>query len=110
MAEVDERLLKEVTDRLIAALDPEQVILFGSWAWGTPNENSDLDLFVIVKESSEGPLQRNRRARECLRDIPVSKDVLVRTRAEAERFRYIHASLECQVFEEGRVLYDQRQG
>ena len=106
MQKVDDALLQELTDRLVDTFQPDQVILFGSYAWGNPDEGSDVDLYVIVPESSERPLQRARRALACLSGLRVAKDVLVRTRAEAEKFRHVYASLESQVFEKGRVLYE----
>jgi predicted nucleotidyltransferase len=106
MAKLDESLLNEMTTRLVQTFQPDQVILFGSHAWGTPDEGSDIDLYVIVPESSERPVQRARRALACLAGLRVAKDVLVRTRAEAEKYRQVYASLECQVFEKGRVLYE----
>jgi predicted nucleotidyltransferase len=106
MAKIDESLLNEITNRLVQAFQPEQVILFGSHAWGTPHEGSDVDLYVIVAESSERPLQRARRALACLSGLRVAKDVLVRTRAEAEKYRHVYASLESQVFEKGKILYE----
>ena len=106
MANVDEALLHEMTSRLVKTFQPEQVILFGSYAWGIPDKDSDIDLYVIVPESSERPLQRARRARACVGNVPVALDILVRTRAEADKYRHVYASLECQIFEKGRVLYD----
>lgn len=106
MAKLDEALLNEMTKRLVQTFHPDKVILFGSHAWGTPNEASDIDLYVIVPESSERPLQRARRARACVGDVRVALDILVRTRAEANKYRHLYASLECQVFEKGRVLYE----
>ena len=106
MRPVDENLLSEMTRRLVAALDPEQVILFGSRAWGTPSEDSDIDLLVVLSASSERPLARMRRALACLEGMNVSKDVLVKTRREMEKYRGVHASLESQIMEKGRVLYE----
>lgn len=97
-----------MTDRLVAEFDPDKVILFGSHAWGEPTEESDVDLFVVVSESDERPLQRARRARGCLKDVRVAKDVLVRTRLEMEKYRDVHASLESLVSEKGKVLYERQ--
>ena len=106
MATVNEQLLQEMTACLVQTFLPEQVILFGSHAWGKPNEGSDVDFYVIVPESDERPLKRAQRAMTCLESFRIAKDVLVRTRAEAEKYRYVYASLECQVFEKGKVLYE----
>lgn len=105
MAIIDDSMLSEMTSRLVEAFQPEQVILFGSYAWGNPDEGSDVDFYVIVPDSNERPVQRARRALACLKGLRVAKDVLVRTRAEAEKYRHVHASLESQVFEKGKVLY-----
>jgi len=105
MKYLDETILHTMTDRLVAEFDPEQIFLFGSHAWGVPTENSDVDLYVIVPESSERPLQRAQRAIACLGGMKIPKDVLVRTFAESEKYRHVYASLESQIFEKGRVLY-----
>lgn len=106
MAQLNEALLNEMTNRLVQAFEPEQIILFGSYAWGTPHDDSDIDLYVIVPESGESPLQRARRARACLGYVRFALDIFVRTRAEADKYRHIYASLECQIFEKGRLLYE----
>lgn len=108
MKQLNEHILHDMTDRLVAEFDPEQIFLFGSHAWGVPTENSDVDMYVIVPESSERPLQRAQRAIACLGGMNISKDVLVRTRTEAEKYRNVYASLESQIFEKGRVLYERR--
>jgi predicted nucleotidyltransferase len=105
MKTISDELLEEMTRRLVAEFQPEQVILFGSHAWGTPNEDSDVDLLVIVSHSDEKPIQRAVRGHRCLSGLNVPKDILVKTRAEVERFRHVYASLECQIFEKGKVLY-----
>lgn len=104
--EIADKIVKQMTDRLVAEFDPDQVILFGSYAWGTPTEESDIDLYVVVPVSNERPLQRSRRACACLSGMGVPKDVLVRTRAESEKYRQVYASLESEIFEKGRVVYE----
>lgn len=98
-------LLDEVSRRLVAEFQPEQIWLFGSYAWGQPDEDSDLDLLVVVRSSDETPVRRAQRAHRCLRGLAVAKDVLVKTRAELERFRYVRSSLEAEILERGRLIY-----
>jgi len=105
MKTISDELLQEMTRRLVAEFQPEQVILFGSHAWGTPHEDSDVDLLVIVSQSEERPIERAVRAQRCLRGLLVPTDILVKTRAEVERYRHVRASLECQIFGQGKVLY-----
>jgi len=102
-------LLDELVRRLVAEFDPEQIILFGSHAWGTPDDDSDIDLYVIVSQSDERPLDRMSRAHRALRGLNVETDIFVKTRAEFDFFRPVYASLECQAAELGRMLYDRSQ-
>ncbi|MBI4603401.1 MAG: nucleotidyltransferase domain-containing protein [Planctomycetes bacterium] len=98
-------LLDALVKRLVAEFHPEQIWLFGSHAWGTPREDSDLDILVVVPQSDEAPVRRAQRAHLCLSGLGVAKDVLVRTRAEVERFRHVPASIEAEIFARGRCLY-----
>jgi predicted nucleotidyltransferase len=45
--------LPQVTTLLVDRFQPEQVLLFGSHAWGTPDQYSDVDLMVIISHSSK---------------------------------------------------------
>src|SRR6266404_4932281 len=102
MKTLDENLLETATQRLVAEFQPEQIWLFGSHAWGTPDENSDIDLMVIVPESEERSIKRMQRAHHCLRGIGFAKDVLVPTRAQVDRYKHLRASLFHQVLAKGR--------
>ncbi len=104
VAEV-ETLLQEMTRRLVAEFQPCQIYLFGSHAWGKPHEDSDVDLLVIVPDSDETRRDRELRARTCLSDIRISKDILVKTQAEVDWASRVYASLESEILECGVKLY-----
>ncbi|MBI3370790.1 MAG: nucleotidyltransferase domain-containing protein [Betaproteobacteria bacterium] len=53
MKTIPSELLEQAVERLKAEFQPEQIFLFGSHAWGTPHDDSDVDLMVIVRESDE---------------------------------------------------------
>lgn len=110
MQKISPSLLREITRRLVDEFQPEEIILFGSHAWGKPDEDSDLDLLVIVPHSDLPPVRRAMRAHRCLQGLNVPKDILVRTRAEVERFRPVRASLEHQILERGKILYERQAG
>jgi predicted nucleotidyltransferase len=54
MPTTTEDVLPEIVRRLVEKFDPEEIILFGSRAWGQPRPDSDYDLFVIVAERLSG--------------------------------------------------------
>lgn len=67
--------LNEVTRHLAAEFQPERqnslaVWLFGSHAWGQPDEGSDLDLLVVVRHSDEPTVRRAQWAHRCLQEPP----------------------------------------
>jgi len=97
--------LDRVTQRLVSALKPEQIILFGSYAYGEPREDSDIDLLVIVSESDEPRYRRARKAHRALRGMGIPKDILVMTRAEVEHQGSVSNSLVSQALDQGKVLY-----
>jgi uncharacterized protein len=98
-------LLTQMTQRLVDALQPEQIILFGSYAYGEPNADSDVDLLVIVAHSDEPGYRRARVAYRALRGMGIPKDILVMTRSEVNRKANVKSSLVSQVLRQGKVLY-----
>ncbi len=105
MKTIPSALLDQAVERLKAEFQPEQIFLFGSHAWGTPHEDSDVDLMVIVRESDERGIRRMQRAHRCLGDLHMSKDVFVQTRAEFDRYSHLRASIQHRILQRGRKLY-----
>lgn len=105
MKTIQPGLLDEAVELLKKEFQPEEIYLFGSHAWGTPHDDSDVDLMVIVPESSERPIKRMQRAHHCLGDLDMSKDVFVQTRSEFDRYRHLRASMQHQILQRGRKLY-----
>jgi predicted nucleotidyltransferase len=105
MKTIPQGLLDKAIDRLKAEFQPDEIFLYGSHAWGTPHDNSDVDLLVIVPDSQEPPIRRAQRAHRCLRGLRLPKDVLVETRQEINRVKHLRASLENAILNRGRRLY-----
>jgi uncharacterized protein len=102
---ISNEIIKSVTQKLIKAYDPVAIYLFGSYAWGKPNEGSDLDLLVVVEKSDKKPHQRSEHASEALWDIKIPKDLLIYTQDEFKRCVKDATSLCYKIKKEGRVLY-----
>ena len=100
-----DEILPEIVRRLVAALQPERVYLFGSHARGEAGPHSDIDILVVVPESDEPGYRRDRAAYRSLRGVVATLEVLVWTRQEFERGLRIRTSLSSSVQQTGRVLY-----
>lgn len=100
--------LEEIVRRLVEAMNPERIYLFGSQARGDAAYDSDYDLMVILPESNQPRHQRAQSAYGALWGIPggrVPVDVLVWTRTEFERDLPVVASLPATVAREGKLIH-----
>ena len=69
-----EEIKAEIVKRL-KPLNPKKIILFGSFAYGTPNEDSDLDI-CVVREDYQNKWQDKLKMRELLNSIKLPIDIL----------------------------------
>lgn len=97
--------VQQLTDKIVREYHPQKVILFGSYAWGTPTEDSDLDFFV-VKETGEPAVEREVSLRRILFGSGVPIDVLVYTPEEVAQRREIDDPFIEEVLSKGKVLYE----
>lgn len=81
---VTEEKIKEITDKIVKKYKPERIILFGSYAWGKPGPDSDVDLF-IVKETNHSSREMAREISRAIFPRPFPVDILVYTPSEIEK-------------------------
>jgi predicted nucleotidyltransferase len=97
------RLAKHVAERF----QPDRIILFGSYAHGRPNPQSDVDLFVVMKGRNE--IDQALRIEQAL-DPPFGLDVIVRTPRNI-RWRLAEGDWFLrEVVVQGKVLYEKADG
>ena len=96
--------VRAAVERIVKVADPLRVVVFGSYARGDAAPGSDLDLLVVLPE-----VGRRRDAavalRRALADLPVPKDVVVASAAEAERRRDSPWHIVGLALREGREVY-----
>ena len=100
--------LEPVCRIITETVKAEAIYLFGSHAYGTPADDSDYDLCVIIPENSMRPadaVKAIRRALFSAQSVPL--DVIV-YRSNAFHQRAEHASLERKIAREGVLLYEHR--
>jgi predicted nucleotidyltransferase len=98
--------LPAALEKLIEQVQPEKIILFGSYAYGHPTPDSDVDLLVVVR-AQEGETRRERYLRVALalrpRLFPI--DLIVHTPEEIEE-RLTHSFFLREILTRGKVLYE----
>jgi len=95
----------------LQVIDPETVILFGSYAYGTPNKDSDIDLYVVTKEdfipeNFEQNLQIKKKVYMALSNFrkKYASDIIVHTLPVHEKFIELGSSFSKEITQKGIVL------
>ena len=103
---VTEVQLKQIVERIVAGYQPDRIILFGSYAYGTPTEDSDVDLLVIKAGDERRKYERIVEVSGYAHspDAP-AMDILVLNEAEEARVRQIRFVVENKALRDGRILY-----
>lgn len=98
-------IIEEVKNRLVAVYQPEKIYLFGSYAWGNPDEESDLDLLIIIDTSEEKSHKRIIHGFRALWGLNISKDLMVYTQDEFNARVIDPKSLLYKIKNQGKVIY-----
>ena len=100
---IDIEAIRKVSDQIAKAFLPDRIILFGSYAYGVPTEDSDVDLLVILPHEGKGA----RKAAEILVKVspPFPVDLLVRTPDQLQQRLAWNDFFMREIVEKGTVLY-----
>jgi predicted nucleotidyltransferase len=104
-ASVTEEALGDVVHRIVAELQPDKIILFGSYVYGTACNDSDVDLLVIM-ETSARPADRYLAVSRLIRPRPFPLDILVKTPGEIAHALEKGDFFVREIVTQGRVLYE----
>ena len=79
---ISQEVIQEAVRRLVKAYNPLEVYLYGSYAWGNPNEGDDLNLLLIIESSDKKVYARGDKAFDTLLSLDIPKNVIVFTKQE----------------------------
>jgi len=98
------RQIEDVSRRIADEFHPERVLLFGSYAWGVPSEDSDVDLLVILPFDGKAVAKSVEMRLKIRPPFPV--DLLVRTPEKIRERLALGDPFIRSILEEGKVLYE----
>lgn len=101
---ISQQQIKKVADRIVQEYTPEKIILFGSYAWGKPHADSDVDLFVM-KSTKDSILERHRKVGRLLFGSGFPIDVLIYTPSQVKRRLKIGDFFMRDIISKGKLLY-----
>ena len=97
----------------LKTLNPYKIILFGSYAYGQPKEDSDIDLLVVTnsdffpknyREKSDLYLEVSRVIRDIRKQVPI--DLIVHTKSMHKKFVELDSMFAKEILQKGMVLYE----
>jgi len=102
---VEGKEIIEIIEVIKKAIPAERIYLFGSYAYGTPDENSDYDMYVVIPDGSLRPIDAIQCIYRSMRGMRrKSVDILAGTAETFERRSKLR-TLERTIAEEGVLLY-----
>jgi len=96
--------IHNVAGQIAEAFHPEKIVLFGSYAYGVPTEDSDVDMLVILPYEGKGAQKSVEIMRAVNPLIPV--DLLVRTMEQVSERIKMNDFFLREIMEKGKVLYE----
>ncbi|MEI6503559.1 MAG: nucleotidyltransferase domain-containing protein [Armatimonadota bacterium] len=97
--------LDQIVEQIVKILDPEKVILFGSYACGEAGPDSDVDIAVIA-ETDEPRGRRTVPLADAWPHVQFPTDIMVFTPGEWEHWATVLNTIPNEASREGSVLYD----
>ena len=97
-------LQETIVKKIVDAVKPVKIILFGSHAYGNPTANSDIDL-LIIEDHVISKRKQSAKIWGLLSDIPLGKDILVASQAEFDFYRHEAGSVFRTASEKGIEIY-----
>ncbi len=107
VVEFDIGILKEKIVKKLSKINPEKIYLFGSYAWGNPTSDSDLDLCVVEKSYSSR-WDEKKKIYELLKEIEIPKDILVPTKQEFDFYSHENGSVYKEIYDKGLLIWDSK--
>jgi len=104
-AGLDKDRLAEIVRRLVAALSPRAIYLFGSRLYGAPTADSDIDILVLVSDGAPSAVELARQGYACLHGLGLPVELHFAGESKFERFSTVVGSFHREVKQRGRVLY-----
>jgi len=101
------KALPAAVQRIVEELHPEKIVLFGSYAYGNPTPDSDVDLLVIM-ETDLSSSQRYVAVSRLLNPRPFPVDILVKRPDELKSALEKGDFFLCEIIAHGIVLYDRQ--
>ena len=105
MKKISKSTIQEVVKRLAETYNPQTIYLFGSYAWGTPHEDSDLDFLVILNNDVPLNLALHIEGKQALKSMDISTDIVLNHQFFFKERSEHPSTLQHKIIKEGKLVY-----
>jgi uncharacterized protein len=103
-ARIPMRTIRALANHIAEKFNPEEIILFGSHAYGKPDTSSDVDLLVVM-ETPKGEVKTIMEISDSLPPLPFHVDIIARSRAAINKRKNAGDFFLREITKKGKVLY-----
>lgn len=104
---IETRQIEDIVNRIAINYKPEKIILFGSYARGNYNEDSDLD-FILIKDTQMPKHKRGLEVRRLFYGLPIPMDFKIYTTSEFKNELSNQYSFLNSAIKGSKVLYERK--
>ena len=105
MKKISKSTIQEAVKRLAETYSPLTIYLFGSYAWGAPHEDSDLDFLVVLNDDVKLNLALQIKGNHALKNMNVSTDIVLNHQVFFKERAEHPSTLQYKIIKEGKLVY-----
>jgi len=106
---IEDARIDEIAATIAREFEPTEIILFGSYARGEQNADSDIDLLVVFKHAVDKAAQAVR-IRRAIGRVDSGVDIVVSSEREVAEWEDVRGTIYYYARKEGRPLYGHKPG
>ncbi len=105
MKKISNAVIEEAVKRLAETYQPFTIYLFGSYAWGQPHADSDLDFLVVLNDDTPLNMAMQIKGKLALKSMNVSTDIVLNHSFFFKERAEHPSTLQHKVLNEGKLVY-----
>jgi len=102
-----QKLVEEITHKIVRYYNPDKIIVFGSYAKGNNTQKSDIDILVL-KDTDLPKYARGRELQHFFLDSIIPVDFHFYTKEEFDEERNIPYSFAFSIDQTGKIIYEKK--
>lgn len=101
---IERRKINDLVGQIVKQFHPQKIILFGSYAYGTPTPDSDVDLMVVMPHQGAPSIQAASIRKKVHAGFPM--DIIVRSATEIRKRLKMEDHFITEIIEQGQPIYE----